>query len=593
MDEERQSTDEPNLSSRTQPSSLRNYRPLAQLVNFIGHSPIACRSETTHYYRVSSNGQYGAGYCSVIPPFQSRVFGIPSTIHSGKTFLRTEPIPTQAYISQNGSGTIEDPFVVEFRHDDPRNPMNFSPARKWLITAIGTLSVFAITLTSSAYTGSAEKIIAEFDVSSEVFALGISLFVLGFALGPALWAPLSELYGRQILFIITHAFLVAFVAASAGCKSMASLLVFRFLTGTFGASPLTNSGGLIADLFPPAQRGLAMSIFAAAPFMGPVLGPLLGGFITITIGWRWVQAVCCIFIGIVWIVGIILVPETYGPVLLHKIAKHDSRKTRKVYISVMERNNGGVKVSEVIAKALKRPWILLFREPIVLIASTYMAILYGTIYMFIGAFPIVYEQSRGWNAGIGGLAFLGLAIGMLIGLIYTMIDNGRYKKLGKMATPESRLPPAMIGAIALPIGMFAFAWTNSPNIHWSASIILSAPFGFGAVLVFLSCLNYLLDAYTIYAASVLAAGAMLRSFFGAAFPLFTTQMYANLGIHWASSIPAFLTVACLPFPFVMYKYGAELRMKCKYAQEAAVMMAHLQTEAPGSLEALDEESSSM
>jgi len=201
------------------------------------------------------------------------------------------------------------------------------------------------------------------------------------------------------------------------------------------------------------------------------------------------------------------------------------------------------------------------------------------MYMFLGAFPIVYQQNRGWNEGIGGLAFLGLAVGMLIGLLYTIIDNKRYRKLGKAASPESRIPPAIIGAIALPVGMFAFSWTNFPSIHWSASIILSAPFGFGAVLVFLSCLNYLLDAYTIYAASVLAAGAMLRAFFATAFPLFTFQMYDNLGIHWASSIPAFLTVACLPFPFIIYKYGAAIRTKCKYAKEAAALLARMQAEA--------------
>jgi hypothetical protein len=138
--------------------------------------------------------------------------------------------------------------------------------------------------------------------------------------------------------------------------------------------------------------------------------------------------------------------------------------------------------------------------------------------------------------------------------------------------------------------MFAFAWTNSPSIHWSASIILSAPFGFSAVLVFISCLTYLLDSYTIYAASVLAAGAMLRAFFGAAFPLFTDQMFHNQGIYWASSVPAFLTVACLLFPLVMYKYGAALRMKCKYAQEAAALMGRMQAEA---LDRVDEDSSSV
>lgn len=468
--------------------------------------------------------------------------------------------------------------VVEFPPRSPENPLNFPASRKWLITSVVTTSVFAVTLTSSAYSASSEQVMAELGASSEVFALGIALFVLGFAVGPPLWAPVSELYGRRILFVTSHAAVVAFVAASAGCKSMPSLLVFRLLAGIFGASPLTNSGGIIADLFPHSERGLAMAVFAVAPFMGPMLGPVMGGFVTINIGWRWLQGICSIFIAVVWIIGVLILPETYGPVLLSQKARRLHRKTGVTHVTIYD-DRTARRPSQVLATAFKRPWVLLFREPIVLIASTYMAILYGTIYMFMGAFPIVYEAQRGWNQGVGGLAFLGLTVGMLLGLVYTIVDNkARYGKLGKEATPESRLPPATIGAIALPVGMFAFAWTNSPTIHWSASIILSTPFGFGCVLVSLSCLNYLIDAYTIYAASVLAAGAMLRSFFGAAFPLFVSQMYRNLGIHWASSVPAFLTVVCVPFPFLMYKYGARLRMKCKYAQEAALLMARAQAE---------------
>ncbi|CAN8104992.1 unnamed protein product [Discula destructiva] len=485
---------------------------------------------------------------------------------------------TEKLESSQQLGTAEHPFVVEWLPNDPGNPMNFSSARKWLITSVVTTSVLAVTLTSSAYSGSAGPLLIEFNTSKELISLGVSLFVLGFAVGPACWAPLSELYGRRVLFLISHGFVVAFVAASAGANSMATLLVFRFLSGTFGASPMTNSGGVIADLFPPAQRGVALSIFAAAPFMGPVLGPVLGGFVTIDIGWRWVEGVCAIFIAVVWILGAVLVPETYGPVLLKRKAIELSKQTGQVYISVLEKNSTRITPSDMLKRTLARPWILLFSEPIVLIASTYLAIVYGTIYMFLGAFSIVYQQDRGWNAGLGGLAFLGLAVGMIVGLAYTIHDNIRYKKLGKTASPESRLPPGMVGAVALPVGMFLFAFTNSPNIHWAVSIVLSAPFGFGAVGVFLSCFNYLMDSYTIYAASVLAATAMLRSLFGAAFPLFVSQMYAALGIHWASSIPAFLTLAMLPFPFVLHKYGAAIRMECKYAQEAAAAMVRMQAQ---------------
>ncbi|KAK5791522.1 hypothetical protein VI817_006831 [Penicillium citrinum] len=386
--------------------------------------------------------------------------------------------------------------------------------------------------------------------------------------------------------------MVAFLGGSAGSQNIATLLILRFFAGTFGASPLVNSGGTIADLFPPAQRGLALTVYCVAPFLGPVLGPVMGGFISENIGWRWVQGVCTIFIGVVGILGVVFVPETYGPVLLQNRAKHLSKTTANVYISVLEKSQGKKKPSEVFKRALFRPWIFLFLEPIVLVASVYMAIIYGTVYMFMGAMPIVYNEDRGWSEGIGGLSFLGITVGIIFGLLYAIWDNNtRYMKLilSKSATAESRLPPAIIGGVALPIGMFAFAWTNFPSIHWSVSIILSAPFGFGCVLVLLPIMNYLIDSYTIYAASVLAAAAIFRSVIGAVFPLFTTQMYHNLGIHWASSIPAFLTLACMPFPLIMYRYGEQVRMKCKYSFEAAETMKKMQMQQAQANQAKEEE----
>ncbi|KAJ8104404.1 major facilitator superfamily domain, general substrate transporter [Lipomyces tetrasporus] len=469
----------------------------------------------------------------------------------------------------DGQGTEEDPFVVEFQKDDPGNPMNWSSfRRKWFITAIATatFSVFAVTFTSSAYSVSANEVFQDLDISTEVFIVGLSLFVLGFAIGPAVWGPLSELYGRRILWVTTHIAMVAFLGGSAGSQNIATLLILRFFAGTFGGSPLVNSGGTIADLFPPAQRGLALTIYCVAPFLGPILGPVVGGLVSENVGWRWVQGVCVIFIGVVGILGVIFIPETYGPVLLQKRARQLSKTDGKVYVSVLEKSQGKKKPVEVFKRALFRPWVFLFMEPIVLVASLYMAIIYGTVYMFMGAMPIVYNEDRGWSEGIGGLAFMGIAVGIILGLVYAIWDNNsRYMKLfvSKTVTAESRLPPAIVGALALP----------HPLVRQHHPV---RALGFGCVLVILPMMNYLIDSYTIYAASVLAAAAIFRSVVGAVFPLFTTQMYHNLGIHWASCVPAFMTLACMPFPLIIYRYGAALRMKCKYAFEAAEMMRKMQ-----------------
>jgi MFS family permease len=398
------------------------------------------------------------------------------------------------------------------------------------------------------------------------------------------WAPFSEIYGRQLVFLGTYTAFVAFNAGAAGGPNIYGLLILRFFAAAFGSSPLTNAGGVIADLFNANERGLAMSVFSAAPFMGPVLGPIIGGFLGMTEGWRWVHGLMAIWSGAMLIVAGCLVPETYTPVLLRRRAERLTKLKGKIYRSRIDIDQGKTTLGEAFSTGLKRPWILLFCEPIVLLLSLYHAIIYGILYMLFGAFPIVYRIGRGWNEGISGLPFVAVAIGIFLAIAYVIFyDNKQYMKKVNASgvgytTPEARLPMCIVGGIALPIGLFWFAWTNSPSLPWAASVVAAIPFGFGMVLIFLSIMNYLIDSYTIFAASVLAGNGIIRSVFGAAFPLFTKQMYDSLGIHWASSVPAFLAVACIPLPFLFYKYGASIRKKCKYAAQADAFMQRIRNQ---------------
>ncbi|CAM1505515.1 Fc.00g111520.m01.CDS01 [Cosmosporella sp. VM-42] len=493
-----------------------------------------------------------------------------------------------------GAGTHESPYLVEFLPDDPRNPMLFSQTKKWTITILQAIATLAVAFVSTAYSGGLTQVLIDFKVSTEVVILGISLFVLGFAIGPLFWAPLSELYGRQKLFFISYFALTAFNAGAAGAPTMAALIILRFFAGAFGSSPLTNAGGVIADMFNASERGMATAFFAMAPFLGPTIGPIAGGFLGEAEGWRWVEGLMAIFTGVLLIVNTLIIPETYAPVLLRRRAEALSKKTGNYYISKVDVGKPHATVAAQFKVSLMRPWILLFKEPIVLLTSIYMAIIYGTLYMCFAAFPIVFQQGRGWSPGIGGLAFCGIAVGMMMAVLGSLFDNRRYMRAvaagGGTAPPEARLPPTLVGSILIPAGLFWFAWTNGKDIHWIVPIMGSAVFAAGLVLVFLSLMNYLVDSYVIFAASVLAANSVLRSLFGAAFPLFTTYMYNDLGIHWASSIPAFLALACVPFPFLFYKYGEQIRMKCEFAAEAATVLQRMRTkgEAVTEEEALQE-----
>lgn len=174
-----------------------------------------------------------------------------------------------------GSGTKEDPYAVTWITNDPRNPMLWSTSRRWTYMMIMAIATMAVALTSSAYTGGIREIMMQFRIQTEVATLGVSLFVLydvhapswfsfpfcnhpsancglvyiksGFAIGPLLWAPMSELYGRQLIFTITFGGLTVFDAGCTGSKNAATLIILRFLAGSFGSSPLTNAGGIIAE----------------------------------------------------------------------------------------------------------------------------------------------------------------------------------------------------------------------------------------------------------------------------------------------------------------------------------------------------------
>jgi hypothetical protein len=178
---------------------------------------------------------------------------------------------------------------------------------------------------------------------------------------------------------------------------------------------------------------------------------------------RKVMGLMGILAGVCWILGLIFVPETYAPLILKKRAQGLTAKTGRVYISEYEQQGQVESPTVILKKALSRPLQLLFVEPIVLVLSIYTAIVYGTLYMLFGAYPVVFQLERGWSPGEGGLAFLGIAVGMILALPVVSVMNLWYMKVAQRSTdgvapPEARLPGSMLGGILVPAGMFWFAW---------------------------------------------------------------------------------------------------------------------------------------
>ncbi|KAH8808662.1 major facilitator superfamily domain-containing protein [Xylogone sp. PMI_703] len=492
---------------------------------------------------------------------------------------RITDINTIIAYDYRGSGTESDPYRVVWLKEDAEDPKQYPGWYRWSVTLLAASMTLAVALASSAYSGAIEHIIIDFGCSEEVSIMGLSLMVLGYAMGPLLWGPLSEIYGRRYPFLISFVIYTMWMAVTCAAKNIGTVIVFRFFAGVFGSSSLVIPGGEIADMFPAEIRGLGIAVFCAAPFLGPSVGPLIGGFLGDSGGWKWVIGFLAIYAAILTALGAIFIPETYPPVLLRRRAAYLTKITGKKYLSTIDADNPQ-SISEIIKTALVRPWVLLIREPIVLIITIYMSCVYGTLYLCFAAFPIIFQQGRHWNAGIGGLAFMGVLVGLMIGIAVACWDNGRYVRLLRQTKngyppPECRLPPAIIGGAAIVVGLVWLAAADSPSIHWIVPILATVPFAFGIVLVFLCLGNYLVDSYVVFAASVFAGNGVMRSTFGAAFPLFTTYMFNNIGIHWGVAVPAFISAACFPFPILFYIYGPRIRKSCKYAAEAARILEEM------------------
>lgn len=295
-----------------------------------------------------------------------------------------------------------------------------------------------------------------------------------------------------------------------------------------------------------------------------------GGFITESyLGWRWTAWITLISASFFGIIGLLVVPETYGPKILQTRAERLRRETKNWALhSFLDEHKPTM--SDLVNKYLLRPFQMIILEPILLCMTLYLALVYGILYLFFEAYPISFAEERGWtNIGVASLPFIGIMVGVLFGvalIIYTTKTRfaRKYAQDGKVV-PEERLIPMMLASVLLPIGLFWFGWTSNKDIHWAPQVIAGVPIGLGILVIFMQGLNYIIDVYMMFANSAIAANTLVRSTVGGGFPLFATGMYHNLGVPWASSTLAFITVAMVPIPILFYIYGAKIRSLSRFS----------------------------
>ncbi|KAM7190943.1 polyamine transporter 4 [Rhypophila sp. PSN 637] len=447
--------------------------------------------------------------------------------------------------------------------EDPLNPMNWPTPKKLLHSAIPAVYSFGLTTGISTVVASVPTLMSHFSVSRNVALLPIVLYTFGFVIGPSIASPLSEIYGRRIIYWTNFPILVVFNAVAAASDNFAALVICRFIAGVGGSGVLAVGGGSLSELWEPKDAGRVTVSYIIAPFLGPTLGPLIGAYTVNQYGgdWKWS----------IWVVLCILAPVGVALIFMKETSKRQILEARAKREGMMEkRRKRPVASWGEIGKAMLRPLHMTVVEPLSLALGLYTGFSFSMVFSFFGSYAYVYSTVYHFNSRQIGLCYIAVIVGFLFAIAtFGYFDAKKYRpaaeRTGGKVPPETRLYSALVGCWLVPIGLFWYAWTPRESIHWIVSVLAGFPFGWGTLASFLSCMAYIADTYMVAnTASAIAANGMIRFTLSAVFPLFIIQVYEGLGIHWAGSLFAFISVAFIPVPWYLFYRGRALRAKSHY-----------------------------
>lgn len=297
---------------------------------------------------------------------------------------------------------------------------------------------------------------------------------------------------------------------------------------------------------------------------------MCSGFISQNTTWRWCFYSTSIFTACVQVVGYFSLQETYAPKLLAWKREKLRKETGNADLHT-EYDRPDKTLSHLLKTAMQRPFIFLGTQPIIQCLAVYMAYLYGLMYLMLSTFPLLWVQHYKESPGIGSLNFISMGLGFFLGTQVTApLNDMLYRRLKRknhgVGKPEFRVPMMVPASLLVPIGLFWYGWSAQAHVHWILPNIGACIFCAGTIVGFQCIQTYLVDSYTRFAASAIAAATVLRSLAGFGFPLFAPAMFAALDFGWGNSVLGFVAIGLgLPGPFMLWKFGEKLRGKSRYA----------------------------
>ncbi|KAL4907011.1 major facilitator superfamily domain-containing protein [Aspergillus multicolor] len=470
-------------------------------------------------------------------------------------------------------------------------------ATKWMATVIVS-SIAAVVAMVTAIQASLVSIIAEdFQVSQEAENCATGMFLFGFAVGSLVTGPFSETIGRNLVFIITMALMMCCLALLGIAHTLAQQLVFRFLAGFLGSSPLVCAGGSISDMWTPVERVYVFPVFAIISFFGTPIAPIIGGYLArYNVIWRWNDWISICVTGFFLLLVILILPETFKPLLSWAKTHAIRKQTRKWEVPEKPQFKSQPPLWWKILDGLWRPFILTAYEPIVMLFTFYLSLIYIILLSSLSGYNFIFSKTYDFDNAQTGLTFLGMLVGAIVSAVmipYGVKLYGRdLDKAIKMAEehnenqrrdhsdsdsqeiiktedvsppPESQLYYAMFGAPFIPASLFWMAYTARPDISFWCPLVGSSLFGFGFSLVFVSCYQYLASCYGIWTASALSAVNCLRALMSGGMFIAATPMYQAMGVMWTLTMLAIVSAIMVPVPYAFWKWGRKVRKLSKHA----------------------------
>ncbi|KIV80851.1 hypothetical protein PV11_08327 [Exophiala sideris] len=463
-------------------------------------------------------------------------------------------------------------IVVSWTENDKDNPRNWSQGKKAFTLTLINVYTFVVYLTASIITPTAEAIMKRYDVSVVVASLGLSMYVVGYGLGPMFFSPLSEVarIGRNPPYLYSFVVFVAMSIAMCFVDNFPGIIVLRFLQGFFGSPCLASGAASIEDVYDIYGAPYGYIFWVAAMYCGPAFGPLLAGY-AVADNWRWPWYEVVIMSSVV-LMFLPFLPETNpSTILLHRAKRLRKATGNKMYLAASELKP--MRFGATLTEAMIKPLEISIKDPAVAYACVYGAIVYATYYSFFEAFPLVYLGLYRMSLGAMGLIFTSIVVGCVLGLIiytvylrhYFIPRSKRYhEQRGHPVEQEEWLRPGLIGVWGMPVGLLIFAWTARSDIHWIVPTLGIGIFATTTFWTFQSLVCYVALSYPRYVASLFAANDFCRSMTAAVFVQFSRQMYVNLGIGKGVSLVVGLSIIGIIGMHGLYSFGAYLRTKSKF-----------------------------